>query len=97
MDQLSIIESSIKELWEKVKLAGETIARLRAEKASLVEEKARLEEEITRLRAEISARDQRLQSMAAIQARPVSAFTNGEREALTTKVKELLARLDAYL
>ncbi len=97
MDQLSVIESSIKELWEKIKLAGETIVRLREEKASLEERNARLEEEISRLRTEISARDQRLQTMAASQAKAASALSNGEREQLTTKVKELLARIDAYL
>lgn len=97
MDQLSVIESSIKELWEKVRLAGETIIRLREEKALLEEQNTHLEAEVSRLRSEVAAREQRLQSMAASQAKAASAISNGEREQLATKVKELLARIDAYL
>jgi chromosome segregation ATPase len=103
VDQLANIESQIKTLWEKAQQAGELIARLREEKSALQARSGQLEQELDRLRTEMSARDQQIQKLTAAQAfaanepKSTAVFANGERDMLTAKVKELLARIDAYL
>ncbi len=103
MDQLANIESQIKTLWEKAQQAGELIARLRREKRELQAQNDQLEHDVVKLRTEMSARDQQIQKLTATQAfaanesKSTAILANGEREALTLKVKELLARIDAYL
>jgi predicted nucleic acid-binding Zn-ribbon protein len=96
VDQLSNIETQIQSLWEKAKHAGELIARLREEKLALQNRNDALEQELAKLRAELAARDARLAS-AAREAKSAEIFSNGEREELSAKVKQLLAKIDAYL
>ena len=88
------IEAGFKVLWESARRAAETITRLREERYDLLEAVKRLEKELLQLRQE------------AIQLkRQVSEHGNGkdltmaggERDALASKVKELISKLDAYL
>lgn len=101
MDQLSSIESQIKLLWEKAQEAGVLIARLREEKKALQADNEQLEREVTKLRSDIVAREAQVQKLTTAQSAPeprsTATISNGEREQLTAKVKELLARIDAYL
>lgn len=96
MDHYSHIEAQFQTLWEKVKLTGELISRLREEKRSLQDHNEALEQEIAKLRAELAARDARLAS-AVRDVKSAEIFSNGEREELSAKVKQLLAKIDAYL
>ncbi len=96
MDQLSNIETQIQTLWDKAKRAGELIALLREEKRALQKQNEFLEQELAKLRSELAARDARLAS-AAREATSAEIFSNGEREELSAKVKQLLAKIDAYL
>jgi prefoldin subunit 5 len=99
VEQLAHIEESVKALWEKARQAGEVIVRLREEKKQLQSENTSLQQEVTKLRSELSLRDQQAQKLAltATEARNAVGMSNGEREQLAAKVKELLARIDAYL
>jgi chromosome segregation ATPase len=103
VDQLANIESQIKALWEKAQQAGELIARLREEKQALQTQNGQLQSDVEKLRAEMSTREQQILKLSAAHAQAASdskstaIFANGEREALSVKVKELLARIDAYL
>ena len=101
MEQLVHIEESVKALWEKAKLAGELIIRLREEKQTLQTQSVALQQEVAKLRTELVAKEQQLQKLmttqASSEAKSTSAFSNGERDQLTSKVKELLARIEAYL
>lgn len=97
MEQLAHIESQIKALWEKAQQAGDLIVRLREEKHELQTENTNLRQEIAALRSELSSREQHLQKVAAHAAKSSEIISNGEREALTARVKELLAKIDAYL
>ena len=96
MEQIAQIEESVKALWEKAKQAGELISRLRDEKQALQTQNASLQMEVTKLRSELSAREHQLQKQLASE-KSAANISNGEREELTAKVKELLARIDAYL
>ncbi len=101
MDQLSSIESQIKLLWEKAQEAGVLIARLREEKKALQADNEQLQREVSKLRSDMAARETQMQKSATAQSAPeprhAATISNGEREQLTVKVKELLARIDAYL
>lgn len=96
MDQLSNIETQIQTLWDKAKRAGELIARLREEKRALQKQNEFLEQELAKLRSELVARNAQLAS-AAREVKSAEIFSNGEREELSAKVKQLLAKIDAYL
>lgn len=101
MDQLANIETQVKALWEKAQRAGELIARLREERQALESENGQLQKELAKLRLEVSARELQIQKLttasAAADSKPTGIFSNGESEHLTAQVKELLARIDAYL
>ncbi|MBI5470978.1 MAG: hypothetical protein HY961_01390 [Ignavibacteriae bacterium] len=97
MDQLANIESQIKTLWEKAQQAGDVINRLREERHQLQTKVDQLEQELGRLRSELRTREQQVQNLSATESKGAPAFSNGEKEQLTAKVKELLARIDAYL
>jgi outer membrane murein-binding lipoprotein Lpp len=97
VDQLANIESQIKTLWEKAQQAGDVISRLREEKHQLQSKVEQLEQDLGRLRSEIKAKEQQVQNLSATELKAATAFSNGEKEQLTAKVKDLLARIDAYL
>jgi len=99
VEQFAHIEESLKVLWEKVRRTGEIIAQLREEKQALHSQVALLQQEVAKLRNELAVKEQQLQRASAhAQDMSTSAIvSNGEREQLAAKVKELLAKIDAYL
>ncbi|HSQ74653.1 MAG TPA: hypothetical protein VLT13_03810 [Bacteroidota bacterium] len=96
------IETALKALWERVRLAGELVQHLREERQALLSQVEQLRGDVQHLQEELGRKDQllkkaqieRIQHQAA--GEPI-AFPDGEREALTRKVKELLVKIDAYL
>ncbi len=95
------IELALKALWEKVRRAAEVIARLRAENSQLQSTVARMQEELSQLKEDLTAREQEIKRLSAekieIQSARNSVFPNGEREALSARVKELLGKIESYL
>lgn len=88
------VEGSIKSLWESVRRAAELIAGLRQERQALQAHVTRLERELQQLRSESA----QLRKQAVDHAGDGSmSFAGGERDLLAAKVKELIAKLDAYL
>jgi len=88
------VEGNIKALWESARRAAEVITGLRQERQALQAHVARLERELLQIRAE--AAQIRKQAAEQIQEGGMS-FAGGERDLLAAKVKELIAKLDAYL
>ncbi len=96
------IESALKGLWERVRLAGELVQQLREERQALLSQVEQLRGDVQHLQEELGRKDQllkksqaeRLQHPSPVDGIPLS---NGEREALARKVKELLVKIDAYL
>lgn len=99
MEQLAHIEESLKVLWEKVRRAGDLISQLREEKQALQAQVTLLQQEVAKLRAELATKEQLLQraTAGAQEMKAAALISNGERAQLAAKVKELLARIDAYL
>jgi len=94
------VESALKALWEKARRAGELIAQLREENAALRTQVETLREELRRVQEELSAKARALaeaKAAAGVDAQRAALFANGEREALATRVKDLLAKIEAYL
>jgi uncharacterized coiled-coil DUF342 family protein len=92
------VESALQALWERVRRAGELIRQLREERRALLTQVEQLRTEVQHLQIELAHKDQLLGSIpAAANSNAGKVFANGEREALAQKVKDLLARIDAYL
>jgi chromosome segregation ATPase len=92
------VENALKALWERVRRAGDLIQQLREERQGLHTQVEQLRAEVQHLQNELSRKEQMLGSMVpAREGDAARAFGNGEREVLAKKVKDLLARIDAYL
>jgi predicted nucleic acid-binding Zn-ribbon protein len=83
------VETGLKSLWESVRRAADAVARLREEKRELQLRLERMEKEILQLRQAVQQRRQ------GVDLGP--AGPGGERDQLAARVKELIAKLDAYL
>jgi hypothetical protein len=88
------VEGNFKALWESARRAADVIAGLRQERQALQEHVALLERELQQVRAESA--QFRKQTAEHVQEGGVS-FAGGERDLFAAKVKELIAKLDAYL
>lgn len=95
------IESAVKTLWEKARRAGERIASLKEENADLRSKLEEIQLQLEQVNRELAQRDQTISQLNAEQAdadsKRAALFTNGEREALAGKVKDLLAKIESYL
>jgi predicted nucleic acid-binding Zn-ribbon protein len=98
--ETSPLEELLKALWERTKQAGELIAQLREDKSGLQKRLGDLEQEVAELRRQVDQKEESLRKVSADLSRQAAKdavlFTDGERQVLTNKVKELLAKLDLY-
>jgi uncharacterized coiled-coil DUF342 family protein len=97
-DDVRSVENALKTLWERVRRAGDLIQQLKEERHALLTQVEQLRTEVQHLQVELGRKDQLLG--AAASSRDDAAgrgWGNGERDALVQKVKDLLARIDAYL
>ena len=88
------VEGNFKALWESARRAADVIVGLRQERQALKAHVARLERELQQVRAESA--QFRKQTAEQIEEGGMG-FAGGERDLLAAKVKELIAKLDAYL
>ena len=95
------VEAALRGLWDRTRKAGELIAELRGENASLRARAEGLQKDLEGLKHEIARKDEavsRLQAQrAGEEAQRGAVLANGERDALAARVKDLIARLEAYL
>jgi peptidoglycan hydrolase CwlO-like protein len=91
------VESVLKALWERVQGAGKLIQQLREERQALLSQVDQLRAEVQHLQQDLSRKEQLIKTMTVSQGQAGVAFANGEREALVRRVKDLLAKIDAYL
>ena len=94
-------EGVLRALWEKARHAGELIAQLREEKKDLQAAVQDLQQQIHQLQEELVKKDQVIATVTAeltsAPSKKAVLFANGERELLTAKVKDLLAKIESYL
>jgi septal ring factor EnvC (AmiA/AmiB activator) len=95
------VEAALRGLWDRTRKAGEMIAELRGENASLRAQLEGLRKDLDVLKHELARKDEamaRLQEQrAGEQAQQGKLLADGERDALMTRVKDLITKLDAYL
>jgi chromosome segregation ATPase len=92
------VENALKALWDRVRRASDLIQQLREERQALLSQIEQLRAEVKHVQNELLRKEQILGSLPpAGEGGAGRAFGNGEREALAQKVKDLLARIDAYL
>jgi len=91
------VETAIKTLWERVQGAAILIQQLREERQALLSQVDQLRAEMQQLQQDLSRKEQLMKTMTVSQGQPGAVFANGEREALARRVKDLLAKIDAYL
>ncbi len=98
---LKSVESSLKVLWDRARRASEVIHTLREERKVLAAKVEELAAENRRLQNDLGRKDQLLKSVAATAeeaaARKATIFPDGERDAMTARIKVLLAKLESYL
>jgi chromosome segregation ATPase len=95
------LEGSLKALWERAHRAGDLITDLRGEKKVLLTRLEELENELAQVRQELARKEQLIKKMTVEATGGASGrgsvLPNGERDAAVAKIKELLAKLEAYL
>jgi hypothetical protein len=97
---LRTVENGLKVLWDRVKHASEALSILREEKSVLQAKSEQLESELTLLKSELARKEELVRTLTAAQrdsAAQSALVSNGEREVLAARVKELLAKLNSYL
>ena len=97
---MSTVENGLRSLWEKVKRAGELIGTLREENRSLRVRIDQFEGELRKLQLELQKRDQTIKDLTVSHATAKASgatFPDGEREALVSRVRDLLSRIESYL
>lgn len=95
------LESNLKALWDRARKAAELITELRGENKVLRSRVEELESELSLVRQELSRKEQLIKRMTveAGEAAPARGLvlSNGEREAVVERIKDLLLKLEAYL
>jgi len=95
------LEGMLQGLWERVRQAGELVTELRSQKSILMAQVGVLQREIAQLRKECSAQQDVVKSLSeqltAAGSVEGKILSNGEKEKIAARVKELLARIEGYL
>jgi len=93
-EDVKSVEGSVRALWESARRAAEMIAGLRQERQALQAHVARLERELQQAKAEAVL----LRKQASEQTKEGGAsIAGGDRDLLAAKIRDLIAKLDAYL
>ena len=88
------VEGSVRALWESARRAAEMIAGLRQERQALQAHIARLERELQQARADAV----QIKKQASEQTKEGGiSIAGGDRDLLAAKIRDLIAKLDAYL
>jgi uncharacterized protein involved in exopolysaccharide biosynthesis len=98
--ELRAVEAGLKGLWDRARRASEAIRDLRQEKHLLQGRVEDLEREVGRLTQDLRRKEEALhlvEATGAAEAKRGTFLGDGERDALTQRIKILLAKLDAYL
>ncbi|HUL44405.1 MAG TPA: hypothetical protein VLY03_08615 [Bacteroidota bacterium] len=93
---------AVRSFWEKVRQAGEIITRLREEKRELRTQVESMDRELQSLRSELRAKEQDLKRIRSEHAQVLNSnghefFSGEEREAIKTRIRELLAKINSHL
>jgi chromosome segregation ATPase len=94
------VEEGLRVLWAVVRKAADELHRLRQESRELKSRIQDLEVELSSAREDLQTKQDHLQRLEEQHERAEAARSvsfNGDRQVLSAKVKELLAKIDSYL
>ena len=95
------VESSLQKLWERVRRVSELVVSLRKENDELRDNMAQQQETEQSLSETVRLKQQELQGVQAelrkLQQNGSSFLNREEKEALTEKIKDLIAKIDSRL
>lgn len=95
------LEDILQKLWEKARLVSESIARLREENQALKGRVSELEHVERKLISELQKSDLELQrvrgDLLKLQSNGSEIYTKEEKEALKTRIKELIFKINSRL
>jgi uncharacterized coiled-coil DUF342 family protein len=90
------LDEAFQALWDRARRTGELIQQLREERRALAAQVEQLRNEVRELQQDVQKRDDQIKR-GATEAAANTGLGNGERQVLASRVKELLAKIDAYL
>lgn len=88
------VESSLQKLWEKARRLSEVLLRIQKENQALRRRVEELEGREKQLSGELQGQEQEL---LKLQSNGSGMFTHEEKEALASKIKDLIAKINARL
>lgn len=97
------LESLLKQLWEKVRLAAERISRLKEESESYRSQVEQLEHEVNKLRSEIGQKEQEVKRLKQDHSQLANTLNNNNilsaevQESLKIRIKELIVKINSHL
>lgn len=94
------VEEGLRTLWAVVRKAADEVHRLRQESGELKSRIQDLEAELFSARRDIQAKQDHLRRLEEQQEKAEAARSisfNGDRQVLSARLKELLAKIDSYL
>jgi predicted nucleic acid-binding Zn-ribbon protein len=95
------LEESLQSLWEKARLVSDLLLRLKAENKELKSKLSSLEVQERRWAEEIRQREQEMEEVRAQlahgQSNGKSLFSKEESEALKSRLKELIVKINSRL
>ena len=96
------LDEMLKSVWDKVRLATHLISQLRDEKRVIASRAEDFEHQVTSLRAEIQTKDHEMKRLRAEHAQLVNAngqqsFRDEEKEAIKSRIRDLISKINSYL
>lgn len=97
------LEPALKHLWERVRAVADRVSQLQEENNAFRNRVEELEREVARLHSELVQREQETKRMKQEHAHLTGPLGDNnflkpeEREALKTRIKELIAKINSHL
>ena len=95
------LEGFFKTLWDRVRKAAELIEHLKGENRGLCSQNAQLEQQVASLKAELMAKQETLREVneqhQEVLSHSNNLFTEEEKEAVKSRIRELIARINSHL
>jgi chromosome segregation ATPase len=100
-NDIKSLESSLQALWEKARQVSEILVQLREKNVMLQGRVEELEESDQRLKQELQGREKELervrQEALRLQSNGSNVLTKEEKEALKSRIRELITKINSHL
>ncbi len=101
MKEARTLEVALKALWDKARRASELILNLKEDNKALHQRVNQLEQQVSAMKAELVNKEAEIghlrEEQALLRSNGNALFTKEEKEALQTKIKELIEKINSHL